>query len=169
MRLPLSKVYRAFPELDRFPDEDCARFVGFATLANRRSQIIVSVLSVAVFVGGAVLLWPSFGSRVYVIVDDVLATTDSKLGLWAVAGSILANLLIPAFAVLFIRDFWLRWVVRKQIGTTLCPCGYSLLGLESHSGVVVCPECGSPTILEHRGLTPEQILAGTRDPRPASE
>ena len=54
MRLPVSSVYRAFPELDRFSDEVCAGCVKRAAARNRGSQVLASfgaiILAVIVFV-----------------------------------------------------------------------------------------------------------------------
>ena len=153
-RVPWAKAYRAFPDLDPFDDEDCRRFVKYAQREHRASQFFVTLGSIALFLVLAALCWAGFIALV-----DLLSDDPGRLGLQYFGLAIFTTVLIPAIACFLIRDKWLIWAVRQQIYNTRCACGYSLLGLGATSGVVVCPECGSPTILEHRGLTPEHILA----------
>lgn len=139
MRLPWSKVYRAFPELDRFEEADCERFVRLARARFGREagpvvllQIVVTAISVIIASGIAIrwflsteMTWPA-----------VVSTVPSAM--------LIGASLLPA---LFIRDFWLRSILRRHIGNVQCAgCGYSLLGLPVRPGAVSagsirCPEC----------------------------
>ncbi len=142
MRVPTRKVWRAFPELDRFSDEQCARFVRaaehtWAGVARAVVAVLVCVpcwavgLVAFVFVVGrlGVALWlleRSWGPFVLFL----------ALVLWIIAAT------LPAW---WIRDAWLRRDIARVMGPAAAcrDCGYSLLGLPVPLSLrVVCPECG---------------------------
>ncbi|HZW10710.1 MAG TPA: hypothetical protein VFF69_12470 [Phycisphaerales bacterium] len=144
MRLPYSRIYRAFPELDRYTDVQCARFVDAACRSGWRRHAH-RVLLAALFLGAAVvcllvfarLLAPAEGwlRRVWRAAPEVVAWIPAAFG----------ALLAPALATLLARDFLLirriRYVLRFR---GVCPlCRYSLVGLPIPPGnVLTCPECG---------------------------
>ncbi len=142
MRLPRSKVWRAFPELDRFDDARCARFVS-AVRRGLWPGILRRGLALAVLVA------------LYIAVPLVIAATGllrirNPTPLMQVLGvlGIFAVFIVPAVPALMVRD----WVLRRQIRGLLrrrgsCgKCRYGLAGLPvSDDLVVVCPECGHST------------------------
>ena len=142
MRLSTSKIWRAFPELDRFDDKRCQRYVREAMRQHRRGGCLVLLLvplgfvlwliSTALSVGLMDLLVPgNEGPHWVFIVAGVLAYGAPPLGI--------------GLGLLLARDRWLRRAIRDRLNAARClGCSYSLLGLTPLEGgrVVVCPECG---------------------------
>ena len=160
MRLPLAKVYRAFPELDRFDDPTCERFVDAAERAAgwRASHgVRLFALVVGMLVGFAVvaLFVLAFGEATR------HGSLAARLPDWlAFTAVVVVAPLVGAVAGFKIRDIWLRAAIRRQIADTRCPkCRYSLLGLKLDSGTVTCPECGARHSLAAMGKTPADLLA----------
>lgn len=152
MRLPLSKVYRAFPELDRFGDEQCRRFVRWA-----RSKVRFRIVLLPVAAGVAWLMGVHFVASLVVPMETVsrgekwIQTTLVVLVLVAVGASIVVGHLV--------RDAILIHAIRTRIRSGRCPeCGFSLLGLPIADGAIVCPECGSQMTLHELGLEPRDLL-----------
>lgn len=144
MRIPGSKVYRAFPELDHFSDDQCRKFVraanrGFWWTSLRIFVWVsgaISILAVAAiglsFLTGAWKNW--LGDSVVEFVGD--------LSPWLAAA-----LLFP-LAALVLRDWLLIRLVRSILRTRGCcsRCSYGLLGLPVDADLsVTCPECGART------------------------
>jgi hypothetical protein len=141
MRLPTRKIWRAFPELDRFPDARCARYVREAK-ARRWVSGAATALLIPVFV----IVW--LVSVVFSIgLMDLLHPGGAGPGVW---GTLLAfalfagTPLLLALTLLLIRDRWLHGAIRARLNVARClGCSYSLLGLEPGGNrFVVCPECG---------------------------
>ncbi len=146
MRLPVSKVWRAFPELDRFDDARCIRYVRQAK-AKRRVTGALLVLLAPVFV---IVWFVSIGLSVGVM--DMLYPGGAGPG---VVGMILALFLFAgtplalSLTLLLLRDRWLHRAVRDRLNVARClECSYSLLGLDpGENKFVICPECGKPADL----------------------
>lgn len=165
MRIPFSKVYRAFPELDAFSDAECSAYVqavqrerAISLLATAMFAVVVSLAS---GLGAAYLTW-----RVLVLifkVPDDRPTSDGLFGIFfSLIGSV--GILTMASVGFLVRDLWLRWAIARRLRVARCTgCTYSLLGLSVVEGRVQCPECGQQTRLSDRGLTPADILAGARE------
>ncbi len=144
MRIPLAKVYRAFPELDAFSDAECERFVERAARDYPGSRVAAEVIGAAVIVGILIAIgvmenvaWGAISSNWSVFKkDDWLGMVIALNALFMVLGFCLGMLLI--------RDRWLIRTIRLKVRQASCPaCGYSLLGLAVDLGVITCPECGS--------------------------
>jgi len=154
MRMPIAKVWRAFPELDRFDDDRCRVYVAEARSRRR-------TLGVALFLAGA------FAASVFLVVSGALAAglqdripdtgAYDRLSRIVSLGTGVLWLIALTAAVLCVRDGWLRGAIRDRLNTMTCgSCGYSLLGLapEGEAGAehVVWPECGRQV-----KLTPEML------------
>lgn len=146
MRIPASKVYRAFPELDKFSDAQCESFVkAAARQSGRRAirvflQLLVAGL-VLVGVCGALMV---LGER-WKAANEVLWRRDDFYLAWA-AMTMLVSFLATGLAFLVAKDVLLRRAIRRvmQERGTCTNCGYGLTGLPVNpSGVVICPECGT--------------------------
>lgn len=163
MRLPLSKIYRAFPELDRFTDVQCEEYVRQVRKRFRRGRRVQGVLrtlgavliAFACFVGSVALAvsigWTTGGvMRISTLVEHPL------LG----AVSIAAFTAIPASVILlWLKNGWLRRRIRDHMRDIRCAqCGYVMLGLNVHDGVITCPECGERVVLESLGLTAADVM-----------
>ena len=143
MRVPLSNIWRAFPELDRFTDEQCRRFVRAAcTRGWQRHAHRVTLCGLLVILVVASFAMISF---LYAWLDDHYHFRTTLLSLIFVSLILFSGFFIPSVLVMLIRDRLLlrrvRYVLRAR-GT--CPaCQYSLLGIVvSEDNVVICPECG---------------------------
>lgn len=161
--MTLNKIYRAFPELDEFPDEECQRWV---EAAQRRVQWVIVICVVPIFVIGAVvavvfmdwftwMLWARYTTRLPMLLFTLL-----WIGLPILFGT------IPSFLM---RDVLIRSTIRRLVMRAQCAdCGFSLLGLptfETSGGESVrCPECGVVRTLKYLELTREQLLSGVRPP-----
>ncbi|MEO0482057.1 MAG: hypothetical protein AAF138_00340 [Planctomycetota bacterium] len=161
MRLPLSKPYRAFPELDPFTDLECQVFVAESNRRHRWSGRVVGVamsLCIAIALGIAISLVNNIGQQ------HVLDTTGRPLPVWRATAAIAVPLIAGCAVALLIRDRWLLTVLRRRINRARCHnCRYSLLGLAIERGDfgdrVTCPECGARTSLKSAGLTAEDLLS----------
>ena len=167
LRLPASKVYRAFPELDRFSDEQCERYVVFAKgdigclffVVPWLATIALFVVCVFVFINA--VGWINF--RIH--------GTMSMLGGVAYAVGIITFLFgLPLLGGFLTRDLvlhrLLRRHVRSKVERTRCPaCRYSLLGQRVVDGVIGCPECGGTTTLAALGLASvDELIPTESDP-----
>ncbi len=163
VRIPWSRIYRAFPELDRFSDQECERFV---ELAKRREWLwhgVMAVVALAAMVG------------VYLLVLNVWRAAEALLPgrwrawIWGTPAALVVlgtlSLLSGPMAALLIRDAWLRRAIQRHIDLARCPkCEYSLLGLPVEAGCVQCPECGRRSSLGELGITEEQLRPGAATP-----
>ena len=150
MRILTRKIWRAFPELDRFGDEQCARFVKAAnarTSAKVMTWLVASIATALVSATALIVpIWlqPKCGNvYVFPALDDIymhaLLTRAWFWAWWMFAGGI---------AGFITRDVLLRLRVRRILRTraTCVQCRYSLLGLAVPASLIVqCPECGTPT------------------------
>ncbi|MBL0928127.1 MAG: NUDIX domain-containing protein [Phycisphaerales bacterium] len=152
MRIPGTRIYRAFPELDRFSDADCAAWI------ERAKERGGKVLALAPIVTGCVLL------PVGAVLAFVLSRfADETLDILTLTVSVFAAVVVgvPTMSTLLVRDRLLRRAIRAAVLGATCPrCAYSLLGLRVTEGAVRCPECAHLTVLAERDLTPDDILAG---------
>jgi cytochrome c biogenesis protein CcdA len=160
MRMPLDKIYRAFPELDRFSDEQCAAYVRLAKRERLGQRLGVIVLGLVIFaVGFGVLMGAGSG-----ILFGVYRLDDTRWMALVATSMIVFAAGCPLLLVLRIRDRWLRRAVRLHLKSAHCPaCAYLLLGLPVSNGSVRCPECGDVISLEAIGLTPENLLAPSEE------
>lgn len=177
MRIPLSKVYRAFPELDRFSDAECERFVlqvsrqrlgtryliGVAPVIGLVVSIIVLV--VVMVYGQPSLKWLS--DVLNRLADFVQPDREADIGHLALFFAALMWVITSTYlSALLARDWHLRRGIRLRLEVTNCTaCRQSLLGLPLLAGergepaAVRCPECGTRLVLQEIGLTPRDIIA----------
>lgn len=159
MRLIVRKVYRAFPELDRFSDAECEGLLGLVARRHRAGRVVMSV-ALAV-VGGIVFV---FGCVVTAVVGDALMKSNQTRafvedGRYMVAG-IVASVTAAVLFTSVCRTAWLRSQIHQHLSTLECTeCEYSLLGLPVEGGTITCPECGQRFDLAARGLTAADVMA----------
>lgn len=165
MRLPFVKVYRAFPELDPIPDEDCERMV-FNIRLNHTGWLVifprvVAALACIGFVIAAIIYAPT-------LVSKGLLPGFATGSWWPIVLGV-STVLVTAAAYFSARDLTLWWGIRGAVLEAACPkCKSSLLGLRvQDSGVdpgvpgkshVRCPECGTRHNLLEIGLTPRDLV-----------
>jgi hypothetical protein len=161
MRLPLTKVYRAFPELDRFSDVECERFVLRADRDYPESKVGAYALGALVIVAIIVMLvvperilWGLWSQRF----ASRLAREDVQD--IVLVASVFFYAAVFLVGMLMVRDRWLIRTITRRVHQTSCPsCGYSLLGLAVVQDVVVCPECAAPYFLAEHGVTAKDLMA----------
>ncbi len=147
MRLPLSKVYRAFPELDRFSDEQCRAWQQLANDYWPWKRIGALLLAVAMFP----VMWAGLMTLVTLLGNwsgfRPLNDLPAPFGLMVVLLFVALPIFAAALVSLSIRDWWTRRCLRRFIDDRICSCGYSLLGLPHEPfedrARVHCPECGT--------------------------
>ncbi|MCX5690780.1 MAG: hypothetical protein NTV94_13525 [Planctomycetota bacterium] len=135
MRLLRKELYRAFPELDRFDDERCIRFVEAARggFWSKLSAITLCALS------SLLTLLAS------VFVADLLSPPSASADFGPVEiALILAGCMAAPLVALVVRDQLLRLRVNYLLACRgIClGCNYALIGLTADAdGMVTCPEC----------------------------
>jgi len=160
LRLPWSRIYRAFPELDQFSDDECERYLR-QVYVQRRTRGWPVVAAVA---GG--VAWP------------LLALSVARLSARSCSGQsvffpvllLVGEVLAVALPLLWMRDFLMIRSIRGRIDNTRCTaCRHSLLGLPllgppeggrpgSGAEAVRCPECGSVMVLSDLGLVTADLI-----------
>ena len=142
MRMPTSKVWRAFRELDPFPDDQCRNFVRAA-----RGGIIRTFFGIALS-WAAGLATVAAGAGLGVGLASSYITPEGRVlgtGEIIIGCTTLLFLFVAGVVGLFMRDWLLRRRLRRVLNERgVCPaCRYSLLGLPVPEGLkVACPECG---------------------------
>ena len=174
MRIPLFKVYRAFPELDRFPDEECERFVKRARRTQLKWMWIPLLTAPVVFVL-VVIAMVAIGRYLDEELRQLSLWIDRTIGrvfpdgdysvgeLLIAGGALLAVTVGPWLGFAVPRDMVLRRAIAKRLDVAACNgCDHSLLGLpllaEVERPAVRCPECGQVMVLEEIGLTAEDVI-----------
>lgn len=159
MRLLTKKIYRAYPELDKFEDEVCVRYIKRAKrLQNAWKFWIMMLIALPIAFGiwaGLMFGYGYFRNTYYGLYTDSFELVIVLVLMTGIAW-------IPLLTTLLLRDFWLHRCIRKQLTGVQCPsCGYSLIGLtlltDTNLPSISCPECGSRTVLKDMGLTEADI------------
>jgi hypothetical protein len=156
------KIWRAFPQLDRYPDEVCRHYVRHALRLNEIWKgVLLCLASFVVSIG----IWVGV---LYLVADPVENFSSSARGGFMITiGLLLVALMLsgvvwfPILCTFITRDLWLRGVIRRQLRSSDCACGYQLIGLEiqhdSASKFVTCPECGNRIELNTGHITEADI------------
>ncbi len=157
--LTARKIYRAYPELDKFDDAVCKEYVRHARRSGNawwgRALIVVVIPT-------AFILW------ILTVWLFATLTASASVSLSGILDLVVASIVFtgffwfPALCALLTRDFTLRRCIRKQISVTGCfSCGYNLIGLtvfdDAENRVVQCPECGTKTVLNQGHITEADI------------
>lgn len=164
MRLIVRKVYRAFPELDRFSDAECEGFVGLVARRHRRGRVVrlvgLAVASGLLFFGGSYLTY-SIGDELFRSGRAPKFVQDY----WHLLVGILASGVVALLFTSVCRTVWLRSKIQHHLTALECiECAYSLLGLPVVEGAITCPECGQRFDLAARGLTAADVLGQATPP-----
>lgn len=159
MRLPVSKIYRAFPELDRFDDDACEVYIERAKARNRLRTSCGGAVAGAIFV-------LFVGAAIWLMIILLLhLPRDPRSEFWnlALIGTEFGVMMLLGCVFSFLaRDYFLRRLLRWELQGARCPnCGYSMLGLRAIDGKIVCPECGEVRDFGAMGLTPQDLMAET--------
>jgi len=159
MRLVRRKTFRAFPELDRFDDATCERYVRRVT-DDRRYRIISRSAMVVVFLAVSIAGLQAVGQVTWSLSLMALSPSWQPWVMAVEVALLLFFTFLPAVAALIARDIVLRSFLRRRFIKVRCPtCGYSLLGQRLVHGWIRCPECGDQTTIERLKLCgPEDLI-----------
>ncbi len=161
MRIPTNKIYRAFPQLDRFSDEQC-------NLLMRRVKVQ----------GGGYVMIHTLAVSIFLVVLLIMTVLVFRMPLpdWlahlAKNLDILIRLIIiftvPAIVSMAVRDRVFRRhlinAIEIQVERVRRPqCQYILIGLTPVNDTVTCPECGRTTDLRSLGVTPQDLAPPESD------
>ena len=178
MRIPVSKMYRAFPELDPFPDHECRRFVRRArrrVLAWMWVPVVGLLASFAAIVAIVVMIITHYEDELRTVsrwLDRCIGgviSVDYPVGDLAILVVFLLAITVgPWLAFALPRDALIRRAIAKRIEIAECTgCEHSLIGLPLLVGradpAVRCPECGREMVLSEIGLIPDDLLARAGD------
>ncbi len=166
MRIPIRKIYRAFPELDEFSDEQCERFM---------RRIEVSGVSKTtpglafLVVGGIGLL---FGCVISAGIHSGIEDRYRNSALWFVtllsAAPVFVTTLLPVLIGFVARDLLLRrqfkQVINEKLERIRClDCRYVLIGQVPRDDLVTCSECGRVHQLRELGIVAEDLIPPAMD------
>ncbi len=163
MRIPPNKIYRAFPELDRFSDEQCERFMQRVRVAlpyRSVRWVTVSIMTCAAVIFVIVILY-RYEQPLHRYLWLLLSRRSADTLI--LASWLLLVPIVPIFVGLLTRDIVLRTYLRKavqmQLDRVRCrSCKYVLIGQRLMKGIITCPECGAQTTLQILGVTADDLL-----------
>lgn len=145
-------IWRAFPELDTYSDDECRTFVR----AVRRERILTAIRALllaaaptSAVVGGMIIAALVYEwLETYSLSESALGST---LQLTAVGLSMAAVGLVSSLTCLVLRDWILRRRLRAvlDVGGHCRGCGYSFIGLIIPESLRIrCPECGMESTVD---------------------
>ena len=165
MRLPTHNICRAFPELDGFSDEQCKRFLQATLKKHWLARHRLNSLTVILFLVGGFGMLRAFVA----VVQAFKISVSSNFGIELLLLPAIIGAFAGALTGLMIRDRWLRRRLSARILELACAgCGYSLLGLAAHQGIIICPECGSRCELASRGIEVDTTLVSPESTTPST-
>ncbi|MCX5690781.1 MAG: hypothetical protein NTV94_13530 [Planctomycetota bacterium] len=141
MRLIRTKIYRAFPELDRFDDARCERFIQAARGGTGRR---LTALAKCILVSIVILVVPPIARGLIVGWIESVLTLRSDLAYPTYVGASLIAMIAAPTIGLLTRDALIRRRVRFILRSrcTCLTCQNSLLGLPIEPDLMVtCPRC----------------------------
>lgn len=162
MRLLTTKIYRAYPELDRYDDDVCKRYIKRAKrIQNAWKGWSLILLSLPI----GLVVWFVISWLIAMVMSGIESQYDLALfdppNILLLLTFFTGIVWFPILLSFLTRDRWLHRCIRKQLTGVQCPaCGYSLIGLTidtPDTPSVHCPECGQVTLLSNLGLTEADI------------
>lgn len=160
MRIPTSKIYRAFPELDRFTDYQCQLL-----MRRVRLQLGATLGWTALIVGAYFALMIVVGMALGFLAAILGESADVPIKYEQFVTLLILLVLIglPALGCVYLRDAILRYRLSRSIDYEInrircLHCKYILIGQVPSGGYVGCPECGASFKLGELGLTEDDLL-----------
>jgi hypothetical protein len=162
MRIPVRKIYRAFPEFDSFSDEQCERFMLRVQLSGSKKAlpILVGVLVAMI----TLIVCCAVSGFIFDMVYAGMERQRARKLEFAMDLSLV--LIPPVFAFLlglFARDLLLRrhlrLVIEDKLNRIRClGCKYILIGQVVANQMVRCPECGRVHSLDELGVVEADLI-----------
>ena len=164
LRIITSKLYRAFPELDGFDDDQCERLLRHVKSGVSYGPSLVLALlgfGVVSFLLGIVLGRVITGALTVYFLNLAGRYWSDYLVMLVY---MILTLSIPAVVGLVTRDVVMRIHIRRAMAARLkriqcLGCKYLLLGQRVIEGFVTCPECGMRMTLQQLDLRSPMELA----------
>lgn len=162
MRLPLTKPWRAYPELDRYSDTQCRAIMNQAHRAFQLWRTIFAVCAILLSVIG-------FFCCMFACVSfaGMLDKTFRERHVLKLTGlALILSSLIPIILVMFGSRLVTSRALRAHLGALKCfACRYLLIGLriestDARNPGVACPECGSFNPLLDMGIQAQLTETG---------
>jgi DNA-directed RNA polymerase subunit RPC12/RpoP len=165
VRIPATKVYRAFAEFDRFDDQRCEAYIAYM---HRTPGNHLALAKVILLFTGLAGMFVCVGLSAVVsdwlkgfIHPSVTPFRRDEIQTFYLLACIASSWFALMLGLLTVRDLHLRSVLRRQLRGVRCQvCSYSLLGMPVVEGVVQCPECGDKFTIALRGLREEDFKVG---------
>jgi hypothetical protein len=143
VRIPATRVYRAFPELDHFSDAQCEAFV--RATSRRPAYLAVQLLGELSTTTAALLSFGFLSGHAGARLEQATSHWGSLNSYVAPFAWLLITLVPSGLVFLLTRDLLLRRCIRSLLKTrgSCRQCGYGLTGLPvGEGGRITCPECG---------------------------
>jgi len=152
----MRRIYRAFPELDSYSDEQCELLMKRVDL-NRVARWLTTGMT---FVGIVVSFFGAIFFSAMFVMPIISGGRETTVHLVV---HCLIVFITPAVVGAVIRDHLLKRQLIKglkvHIDRIRCPqCMYVLFGLPVKSETVSCPECGVSTHLKDLGVVAEDMV-----------
>ncbi len=170
MRVPTSKIYRAFAELDPFTDEQCQLFLQRLKNQGTYSATVWST-AIMCFFAALLVVAVIFSALADETAEFCRRLSGPRVGCHlATAIGIALVVGVPSMSALLARDVvvwrYLRWAIGLEIERIRClGCKYSMLGQRVVDGFVTCPECGRRLTLSELGVeSAEDLIPPERPP-----
>jgi DNA-directed RNA polymerase subunit RPC12/RpoP len=163
LRILRRKIWRAFPELDKYDDDVCQRYIHRAKRIDNswKGWVLIFLTLPVAFIVWGVLSWMGSVFIAGLEYQHDIYLTDS-FSIFFPLVVLTGFAWFPLVSAFIVRDRWLNRCIRKQLSGIKCgACGYSLIGLslidEAPNPTVICPECGHHILLHEMGLTHADI------------
>jgi ribosomal protein S27E len=156
MRILTRRLYRAFPELDRFSDVQCRRLMRRVQLEAWARGAVTASAIIAFAVAFVLVLALLLATEVFAPAEELFPDAD-------VLFFLLCVFLVPALVGALTRDRVLRRflikAIRLRIDRVRClGCKYILIGQRAEEGAVTCPECGRTNLLLELGIAEADLI-----------
>lgn len=162
MRIPKRKIYRAFPELDLFSDEQCERFMRRIEVSGLRKEVPRTGFLLA---AGSTLFFGCFVSGIMLdaYYFTLIRSGDEVVKIFCILLGMLVFLSLPPMLGLLARDVLLRRnlrsVIHEKLDRIRClTCRCILIGQVARDGRVTCPECGRVQFLGELGIVEGDLI-----------
>ena len=167
MRIPKSKIYRAFPELDEFSDAQCERFMQRIEVSGFRKGVPLVAFLIVFGLSGLLVIILSV-SILDAYYYELIRSGNEFVKVLLILTGMLLFLPVPPMSGLLARDVLLRrnleLVINEKLERIRClDCRYVLIGQIPENGKVTCSECGRVHLLSRLGIVADDLIPPEMD------